>query len=388
MRLIDIKEIPSYADIYNVVAQPMIRYDNTEEFRINTAGNQVYVASAFPELLIIFRDLNIDLQYKSVSAFMDDKSRRFTYLSDKNIWLKTTDNYLPDSVDNSGNIKYSVDDQNNPIPTDGCYTQVHAIIALPTRIVCFTSTGVNTVGMTKWEVTGAVRTQFVQETNNRPAAGSVKYAESLIKLSTRIKPNVDMYKFLFAYLHPQSSAFGDENKARTLSFGNKIKKADTDKIFSSPMFERAMINVSKVLFPALKEEIRKQIPVASLVSMLTKAKDKAESPTGSVEDILQVYDKIAEAGYSENLTVKDNMQLPAADSLGNTTLGTPTAVSQLTQSDVKIVEKDVVQELLDSSAIPVDEKLMRKLREESNSIDSFIMLEQEPISEEDEEIKN
>jgi hypothetical protein len=382
MRLIDANTIISKEKVYGLIPQPMIRYDNYEEFSIDMSKNNIQfrLATSFPELLIIFRDLQLDLSYRSLgSAPYGNGSRTATLLDDKNIWIKTVDKFIPDVVGLDGEIHYAIKDS-IPIPTDGCYIKLCAIMSLPYRIVGFTSTGVNSFGISKWNPTGAVRSQFLQELSNKIVGTGARYQESLERMRLKKKPNVDIYKFLFAFLHPNSTGFLKVNKARALSFGNKIKADDSEAIFQSQMFRQAMIQVTKMMIPELKKVARERFPVTAVVEMLGTAYDKASSTNGSVKEILEVMDKaIAMAGYEEEVhTQDDRPQLPSIGSLSNSNTGKPLEIPATPIPTT-------VETLLDDP-LEVNEEILKELRNITNSLDSFVQLDAE--TEEIEKQKN
>jgi hypothetical protein len=254
-------------------------------------------------------------------------------------------------------------------------------MSLPNRIVGFTSTGVNSFGISKWNPTGAVRSQFLQELSNKIVGTGARYQEALERMRLKKKPNVDIYKFLFAFLHPNSTGFLKVNKARALSFGNKIKADDSEAIFQSQMFRQAMIQVTKMMIPELKKVARERFPVTAVVEMLGTAYDKASGADGSVKEILEVMDKaITMAGYEEEVhTQDDRPQLPSINSLSNSNTGKPLEIPTVKTETAML-----------GDPLEVNEEILKELRNITNSLDSFVQLdaETEEIGEQkNEEIK-
>lgn len=365
MRLIDATTITSKHHLYLLEPQPMYRYDNYEEFTQNVQDYRL--VTNFPELLIACRDLNITLEYSDMSKILVEGSRS-TLISDKNLWVKTIDKFIPDYANIGGDIFYQKDEQGNAIPTDGCYIKIIALIGLPNRLVLYTSTGVNSVGITKWAITGAVRTQFIQERNNKPTGTGEAYQKYISSLKNKTRPDTNMYKFLFALLHPQSSALMNPQKAKALSYGNKIRSADTDKIFESPSFRQAMAQVIKMIFPELTKKARDKFPVESLLEMLQTAKGKAEGEKGTVSDILTVFDKIKGIAYEEELTVSSTVpQLPTIEQLSNSATAKPQEIAA-----VKVETIDTVEEMKNLATPAFGKDEIAILREEMGAVDSFV----------------
>jgi hypothetical protein len=382
MRLIDVNNINSKEKIYLCEPQPMYRYDNYEEFIANNDINSITLVSDFPGLLVACRDLHINLQPYADYTAAQCGGNKFSLINDKNIWLKTVDKFIPDSANLSGEITYAHDENNDPIPTDGCYIKIIALLNTGSRMALFTSTGVNTVGMSRWEVTGAVRSQFVQERNNKPVGSGEAYQQHLSRMLSRKKPDVSMYKFLFALLHPDSSAYMNPRKATRASYANKIRVDDTNKLFDSPAFRQAMQQVLKMMLPELSTAVRNKFPVETLANLLNDAVGKAK--TEGSANLMTIIEKIANMAYSQDVAIDNQTPiLPSASSLDNSLIGKPTEIPAL-QKGIEIKEVDMLQETLSNLTSPqLTKEEIESLREETGAIESFTM--EEKLESEDEQ---
>ena len=297
MRIVDSATVNSKHGIYGQVPQPMSIYHSTEEFETNEKNYTLI--STFIEFLGFIQQNNINLDYIGLTTDV-----RYKNVMPYNLWIKTVDKHVPDYADIGGNIHYIVNDQGF-IPTDGVYIKCYFLQPLPGKILLFTSAGVNSISITKWEITGAVRTQFLYEKNLSKAIGNKElYERNLKKLLFAPRPNSDMYKFLFAFLTDRAPTFLDLDKSAAIAYGSRIKKNDRYKILQSPIFASAMMQVLKILMPELKEEAKKQFPPEKVIELLVDAAGIAKE-TKKVSDILAVFDKVSELGYGETQAIND-----------------------------------------------------------------------------------
>ncbi len=358
MRLVNANDVKSCDKIYSLIPQPMTIYHSTEEFNQNERNiPNTIIAESFDELLKIFRENNIDLTYFGLS-----NDARYKDLRHLNLWIKTVDKFVPDYADLAGQIFYVVDANQGFIPTDACYVRCYFVVPLPAKFILICSSGINSVSITKWQPTAAVRTQFLYEYDKRKALGSeAVYQETLNKLLMRVKPNVDMYKFLFAFLNKDAPSFLDLDKSSAMTFGAKIHKADRYKILQSPMFARAIMEVLKIIMPELKTEAKKQFPPEKLISMLAEAAGFAKDDK-NVKDILTVFDKIADLGYGGVREINDT-----------------------TKPDIPLIgEQKVTGQLEAPDSQKERDEFFDDLRDETDAMESFVTLDTE---EDEEQIK-
>lgn len=353
MRLVDINDIKSKVHYYDKVPQPMSIYHSTEEFEQNE--KDYILVSSFDELLAFFRKNNIDLNYFGVP--IDARNRD---IQEYNLWVKTVDKFIPDYADIAGAIFYVTQEGIGFLPTDACYVKVYYIVPLPSKIVLYTSAGVNSVSITKWEVTAAVRSQFLFEKDLRKATSNEEVYQMRVKnLLNRTRPNVDMYKFMFAFLNEKAPSFLDLDKSAVLTFGAKIKKPDRYKILQSPMFVRAMTQVIKILMPELSKEARDQFPPKEMISLLADAA-KIAKETKKVSDILEVFDKLQVIGYEENTVVQDS-RLPNVPLVG--------------QNKPAAIEQTIPPQNVEKEPEETDDAMFERLRDEVDSIGAFVTID-------------
>lgn len=369
MRLVDIKNIKSVADVYKLIPQPMVVYHTTAEFEANENVNAINLVTDFPSLLTVFQNLKIDMNYRGLRS----GSSAFQLLLDKNIWIKTIDEYIPTIAEKDSTIYYEMDANNNPIPTDGCYVKLLAILPLPAKVVLFTSSGMHNVGITKWAITAAVRTQFISEGDFRGKTTSPLYQERLDRLAVKVRPNTEMYKIVFALFHPSSAGFMNLHKAVRLS-GSKLKQEHHEKILQSPSFRSAMIQVMKMILPQLKNEVHQQFPPEKMIGMLADAYQIAKDEK-SVKQILEIFDKLKDVGYEEMQVTNDQTQLPQLPSIPQANL-----IGAATEVQPPIPTEEPIE--LNVADLQLDDKELAALRAETGTLESHIQLDFEEDAEE------
>ena len=360
MKLVDIKFIPTVAQPYFSVPQPMTVYHSTEELDTALAGTPYEKVESFGQFFDVMRKYEIPLVY--------NPNNRYVNVCPFNMWIKTVDRFVPDYADKYGKIYYKTDDKGEFIPTDGAWIQVFFITPTPSRFVLFTSAGINTIGLTKWQPTGAVRVAtFLQEAVPDKRQQSDAYADRLQKLMNRRKPDVKVIKFAMAMLSSDSESFLDIDKAAKIVYGTSIKKDDRLKLLESQAFREAFMAVIKTLFPTLAPAIRETHDPAKLATMLTTMWDVAEN-TKDIDKMLKVFDKIKEVGYEESTSIENNIpQLPMLGQAG----------TQPTAEMVSLPDPSKYTGLSLDEATAKALKALEEMKDDLDYPDSFIMLDEE-----------
>lgn len=349
MKLVNANDVRSKDKIYSVISQPMPVYHSTEELEQNE--NNYEIVSSFDELLAFCRKKDVSLEWMGLT---DDA--RYKNITEYNVFLKTVDKFIPDTADAGGVIFYMIDENKGFITTDACYIRCYYLLIRSNKIIMFTSAGVNSATITKWQPTAAVRTQFLFEYDPRKGMGSQAfYEKKLNNLLNRKKPTVDIYKFLFAFLNNQAPSFLDLDKSAAASFGSKIRKDDRYRILTSPQFQGAMMQVLKILMPGLQNEVRKQFPPEKVVGLLATASGIAKDK-GNVKELLEIFDKVSEAGYAETQFTNDE-RLPQLPMIGNTKHANANMLEPTKEEEVD------------------EEKMFDDLRKETDSLSSFVTLD-------------
>jgi hypothetical protein len=360
MKLVDLTTwARPVAQIYSAIPQPMTVYHSTDEFESNVQ-NATRIET-FGELM--------DFVFKNKISLVYTTDNRYVDVRKYNVWVKSIDGFIPDFADDFGNIYYAKDAEGQPIPTDGCWVELFFITPTPAKLVLFTSAGLNTAGITKWTVTGAIRPTFIQESVPDKRQGSNSYEAKLAKLISRRKPDVKFTKLALALLSSDSESFLDVNKAVSITFGHTVRAADREKIIESQAFREAVMSVIKTLFPSLAPAIRKEHNPEKLSGMLATIWNIAEN-SKDIDKMLKVFDKITQVGYEENTAISDSrLPVPGLISDGKQTareISFPDPF-QLSQNEAK--DEDAGSEK--------DEEEIETLKEDLDYPQSFIMQDEE-----------
>ena len=295
MKIIDIKDVGTAAMCYAHVPQPMAVYHSREEFLANESTSR-WIIGSLGEYLDFVKANNISLQYNANNKYIDVK--------DMNVWVRTVDKFIPDTTEFSGVINYKLDEGGNKIPTDGCFIRLYYITPTPTRNVFYTSSGVHTVGMTKWEPTAAIRYNYSQESDPRRGQDKQKqYDDRLVKTIRKRTPTVQMTRVISAMLNPASIHFLDFNGA-TKAVYPWLKAPDRSKLLETESFKRTLMSVLKTFFPDLAPAIRKVHDPDAMAEKLQTAFKIAEEKKDT-KAMLDVFGAILTTGYQEDMVVND-----------------------------------------------------------------------------------
>lgn len=358
MKLVDVRTyVTPVAQIYGNVPQPMVVYHSTEEFEANVE-NAVRIET-FGQLLDFTLKHNISLVYTTDNRYVD--------VREYNIWIKSVDKFKPDTADKYGVIMYQKGEDGQGIPTDGCWLQLYYITPTPAKLVLFTSAGVNTAGITKWTITGAVRPSFIQESIPDKSQKSTTYEAKLNKIISKRKPDVKFTKLAMAFLSSDSESFLDMDKSARVTFRHAIRPDDREKLFESQAFREAFMSVIKTLFPSLAPAIRAEHNPEKLAKMLSTMWNIAES-TKDVDKMIKVFDKITATGYEESTAITDQRALPIPQE--QLTDGKPTA-TEISFPDPSALSDKVAEDTSDDN--DDDEEEIEALKEDLDYPDSYIM---------------
>ena len=365
MRLVDANTIKSKAVCYNNIPQPMVIYHSTEEFEANE--KDTLKADCFDALLMILRKLEVPLKYGVTTHILDNYVPIYPY----NLWLKTVDKFIPDSANWGGDITYVKGDNDQSIPTDACWVKLQYVLPTPIKLILYTSSGVNSVGITKWDVTAAVRSQFVIEKDLRKVNDPARYEAMVNRYLNRTRSDLKMYKFTTAFLMPSSPTFLDLDASAKNTFGSYIKTKDRHRILISPSFRSSIMQMLKIFVPELKQQVKTDFPPEKMIEMLSTAYGIAKD-TKKVSDILAVFKELREIGYEETTAINDQRQLPAIPLVDESKTGKPTEIATLPANEELGKE--------------VSEETFNKIREDLDYPEGFISNFDE-LSEEDEKVE-
>lgn len=328
MRKVNIKELAYKCHSnYLLIEQPMYVYHSNREFREKeTVGISI---TSLEEYLEFFRDNAIDATYRGKENCID--------MRPYNLWIKTVDEYIPDTCLVDGTIIYMLDAEGQKIRTDGVWVRLFFINVNPVRHILFTSSGITSVSLMKWDLTGAVKVSFLSERDLRK--GKDAYERELARYLKRKRPNIPLLRIAMAVISPSSETFLNIHKSvRTVFKPGAVRDADVNKIITSYAFKEALMSVIKTLYPTLGPAIRALHSPEEMARKLAVVWDIAKD-SKKVEDMLRVINKIEESGYAESTVTAFGNALP---------LSQQQVVQPLPE---KLVDGKELQELRDENGI-------------------------------------
>jgi len=356
MRIVNTADVKAPAVCYVNVPQPMYVYHNNEEFIQNELNpcikekKIINVIKSFADYQTFIIKYNLNLTY--------DANNRYIDIRPYNVWIKTIDKFIPDYANIYGDIFYVKGENDEPIPTNGCYIQLFYLSATPTRHIMFTSSGIHTIGMTKWEPTAAIRENFRQEYQTRNS-DKATYERKLNKILNKKIITVPYMKMVMSMFNPVSHCFLNPSKAAKVAFGPLVRESDREKLLETQAFRKALMQTLKTLFPDLPAKFREKIPPEQMAEYMIKAMGIAEDQE-DVDKMLKVFEKMKEVGYEENMQVQNNVPLlPAPESMSN---GSPIMESKQIPASAELTKEEA-------------EKQLDILRDDTGSIDSYVMQE-------------
>ncbi|MHB9147695.1 MAG: hypothetical protein ACYC2U_04675 [Candidatus Amoebophilus sp.] len=360
MKIVDTTPMRFKSRYWFGVPQPMYIYYGTEEF--NTNVKDATLVTNVGELLTAFEKHGHEMTYNRIMPF------NFTYKD--NIWIKTVDKFLPEYAERDGTIFYRKEND-ELIPIDAGYVQLMGFLTTAMCFILYTSSGIHNVKFAKWDITAALRTQFIQEKDLRAGSKENTEAYYMKRLENTLnlrKPSIAYTKLAFTLMNPASPLFMDVDKSIKISFGTWVRQPDRQKILAAPAFRSALMQVFKTLFPGLPATLREKIPPEKIAEMLTTTFDTAAKKE-EVTSMLSVITKVTELGYEETQAVTEQgnklPMLPGAD---------PKVLSG--QEPVKIIgqgETEIEKKL-------TDEEHLDQVKKELDYPDLYIQDDQEEES--------
>jgi len=308
MKLVDINSIKTKAKYYTLVKELMpILYSEKE---LDDYCPSAIKVRSFEELLSLLREKDI---YPKSLVYYNAES--FSYnVSVHNIYIKTVDEYKPDTIDMKGNITFYLDENGNKISVDSCWVKLYYILYTLSKIFLYTSSGVYIASILTWDISAGTKAQYMYGKSiyltNTPEERKMVFWRHINKS----KVSVSMYKFVMAFFTPGTPTFLDLDKAAAYAFSRTVKAKDRKLILFSKTFKKAAMDLLKLYQPELKDKIKETFDPKTLVEMLSKAYEIGVE-TKKVRDILDIFNEIKDIAYVEEPIEKKPLGLPPADEL-------------------------------------------------------------------------
>lgn len=273
---------------YIDVPQPMYVYHSEKELDENASGGgrpPLLKIRSVEQYMFMLRDLGL----------LEEGSGYVSVLG-HNIWIKTFDEFLPETVDFQGNTTYKKDENGNQIPIESGWVRLYKIFVSVQRHMLYTSSGIWLATLTYWHVGCGIKPQFVA-ISRQGGTKEERYQSTLKKILGRKTVGVKEAQAVSAMLNPMSSLFLDIDKAIGKVFGAQIKKADRHKLITSQAFRSALMKEISVLFPDLTKAIRDEIPPEDMAKFFKEIVKKSIKDEGSSEAMERMKD-VVEMAYS------------------------------------------------------------------------------------------
>jgi hypothetical protein len=363
MRIVDVRQLfpegKKLNAIYMQIEQPMVVYHSNEEFianEMNVPDKTINVIRSFGEYGDFLQKNKIDTTYSP--------SRKYVDMRPFNIWVRTVDRFIPEYADLSGVIYYKSvkeGDEYKFVSTDAVYIKLYFITPTTTRHIFYTSSGIHSVGMTKWDMTGAVRATFLQEKDERHGKDkNILYKERLYKVISKRQTTVDFIKVANLLFNPATDSFMDFDHAMKQVFGARVKPEDRELILKSKGFQMAIQQTLRTIFPGLAKAMKDSHSPEAMANYLAEAMSLAKEEK-NVDKMLKVFDKIKETGYEETVTVSDfTPQLPMVGQLA------PQANRDELPSSMPDIRK------MEETAISETEDAMGELKDDLDYPDGYV----------------
>jgi hypothetical protein len=291
LKQIDLRKRRDVNAKYIGVPQPMIVYHGTEEFRLSEIEN-----SDKPTPPFVIHSLTEFVSFVQERQFV----KKETYsVIEENIWIATGEKFIPDFVAPDGSIAYQRSDSFRLKPIDNCYIQLFVLVPTGLKYILFTSSGIFKVGISEWQLTGAIKQNFKQVTIGRltqEQGGDIYYNFSLKRILEGKKTLVSDIRAMNLLINPLSDAFLNADAACKIAFP-QLRKKDREKYINSERFAKLLIKELVKLMPDLQKSIHSVIPTDSVAVMLKSIAEWAiASDHVSVKDKLTAVEAIINTG--------------------------------------------------------------------------------------------
>lgn len=283
MKLIDLsqggkKQINSK---YMVAPQPMPIYHSEEE--LDTSERNPVKLRGFADYYYYAEKNNIIGQ---------------SYITVKdNLFVKTTDKFLPDYTDTSEDIHLVLDDNKKPIPVESCWVRIYVIYGMEHKHLLYTSSGIWSVSIKSWRISAGPKTQYsaVTRKNKSRASknGTKHYQEYINKLINKKIPDKRSVRLAHLIFNPLSPYFFSPDKAIKKVYPNDyIRKEDYSRFLNSTQFRRTFMSELGLILPTLTKSIRDAIKEEDLAAYIKKIIAKSVDKETSEEAMSRIKDVI------------------------------------------------------------------------------------------------
>ena len=279
---------------YLNVPQPMYIFHSKKELKDYITKNELktfHIIGSVGDFLNFTKKYNLQGRNK------------FAQVSEINVFLATEEKFIPDTVASKGSekgiIRWVLDKEGRVVSTDNCFIQLHLLFSARNHYLCFCSNGVESLSLSKWSLTAALKDQFSRPVDfSGSIANREDYDSKLRAVLERKKINVRDVRLFHLLFNPLSDTFLKADESVKRIYGGTIRKADREKLFQTERFRKLFRKELAYLMSNLQEAFKTDITDSQMVDMAKEIFGKALKD-GSVDDSLKVYDAILNIRESE-----------------------------------------------------------------------------------------
>jgi hypothetical protein len=376
MNVVDLtKQIRVVVDQYNHVNQPMFTYTTPEEFVVNM--------KAKGEKVIVIKDV-LDF-FKKVNDLIKDRKPHRTggianhdfLLTDDNIWVATGEKYIPLTANRYLEINYKLDANGNKIPTKNTFVQLHAVKRLAQSYVCYTSSGIFSIGLNKWRFTAAIRDDWNQSDGFRRERPT--YNKRLKTLLERKKPTVRDALLFMNIMNPLSSTYLDPDASVKKVYATEVRSGDREKVVQSERFKLFFTRQLEKLMPELVAGIKKHNNPEIIGKYLADMRANALA-NGSTDDQIKTVALTLKLAYADEiLKIGDPTPIELRNDNVPYVIGSDESINKGVAFDkakevdegLDFSEYDEGADIIAANA-QMDDENFAKLKEETGTLDEHI----------------
>lgn len=355
MKEIDLRNMtgrvsPKYID----VPQPMLVLHSTQEL-INLPGNK-----------IVIDGVGDFYQFMKTHNLLEMST--YANIIDLNVWLATGEKFVPDYFTEYDVIMWKLEG-NQAIPTDNCYIRLYFVLSVKRMYLLFTSSGLFSVSLTKYELSAAVKSQYIRvATRNTTTLGNREhYQENLKRLLDKKTSTVRNTRLFYILFSRESPYFLNVDEAIKVVYGGAIKAKDRKRLIESFNFQRTFLKELEYFMPELKLAFQKNITDDQMVNMALTIFDKS-TEKGTTDDMIKAYDLIYQMREDNPDNTPGNVKL--VQGKGNIKSIAPNSNGvEIELFDEASVAVNQPPEKDDEEDAKEEKKRLAELREETGAVD-------------------
>lgn len=282
---------------YVGIQQPMPIYHSEEELDTSETG--------------IIKIRTVD---EYITFIRENGLQRTTYvsISDKNVFIKTIDKYLPDYTDYDERVVLKLDTNGNPIPVTSCWVRVYKLNTELTKHFLYTSSGIWSIGMNSFLISAGPKRTYSSITKPTKKVNSAElYQNRFDKMLSKKKPMNREIRLVHLILNPAGPYFLDVEGAIRKIYHQSIPMSTFDKkrFLTSKLFKDTFMSELGIIIPSLTKAVRDTISPETMADFLKKVVEKAVEKETSKEAMDRLKD-VMQIAYQDPVNGKRGISVP------------------------------------------------------------------------------